>query len=62
MFLSCEEGKCRMVAFGGGKKGKIRGISKIGRSDEHSIEKVYYVEGLTHNLLRIPNYATREIM
>ena len=42
-----------MVAFGGGKKGQIRGSGKIGRSDEHSIDKVYYVKGLRHNLLSI---------
>lgn len=42
-----------MIAFGGGKKGQIRGIGKIGQSDEHSVKKVYYVEGLKHNLLSI---------
>ena len=42
-----------MVAFGGGKKGLNRGRGKIGRSDEHSIDRVYYVEGLRHNLLSI---------
>ena len=53
LFLSLEEGKGGMVAFGGGKKGQIRDSGKIGRSDEHSIDKVYYVEGLRHNLLSI---------
>lgn len=42
-----------MVAFGGGKKGKIKGIGRIGKSDKHAIEKVYHVEGLNHNLLSI---------
>ena len=42
-----------MIAFGGGKKGQIRDSGKIGRSDEHSIDKVYYVEVLRHNLLSI---------
>lgn len=42
-----------MIAFGGGMKGQIRGICKIGRSDKHSIEKVYHVERLKHKLLSI---------
>lgn len=42
-----------MVVFCGGKKGQIRGYGKIGRSDEYLIDKVYYMEGLRHNLLNI---------
>ncbi|XP_049345787.1 uncharacterized protein LOC125810325 [Solanum verrucosum] len=38
-----------MVAFGGGKKGQIKGIRKIGRSDEQSIDKVYHVEEPAEN-------------
>ncbi|XP_015158246.1 uncharacterized protein [Solanum tuberosum] len=52
-FLSLEEGKGGMVAFGGGKKGQIKGVGKIGRSDELSIDKVYHVEGLKHIMLSI---------
>ena len=52
-FLSLEEKEGGMVAFGGGQKGKIKGIGKIGKSEDHSIEKVYHVEGLTHNLVSI---------
>ena len=49
-----------MVAFGGGKKGQIKGCGKIGRSDEHSIDKVYYVEGLRHNLLSISQLCDKD--
>lgn len=50
-FLLLEEGKGGHVAFGGGQKGQIKGIDKIGKSNKHSIEKLYHVEGLNHNLL-----------
>lgn len=32
---------------------RLKGIGKIGISDEHSIDKLYYVEGLRQNLLSI---------
>ncbi|XP_069145656.1 uncharacterized protein [Solanum lycopersicum] len=60
LFLSLEEGKGGMVAFGGGKKGQIKGCGKIGRTDEHSIDKVYYVEGLRHNLLSISQLCDKD--
>jgi len=41
------------VAFGNGKSGSIVGIGKIGESLSHSIEDVYLVDGLKHNLLSV---------
>ena len=38
------------VSFGGGKKGFILGIGKIGRTPDHSIDSVHYVDGLKFNL------------
>ena len=37
------------VAFENGKSGTIVGISKIGESLSHSIDNVYFVDGLKHN-------------
>ncbi|MDV3192334.1 MAG: hypothetical protein Q8853_02750, partial [Candidatus Phytoplasma australasiaticum] len=41
------------VSFGNDKKGYILGIGRIGKSLEHSIENVYYVNGLKHSLLSV---------
>ncbi|XP_049373989.1 uncharacterized protein LOC125839052 [Solanum verrucosum] len=41
------------VSFGGGKKGYILGIGKIGRSVDNSINNVHYGKGLKYNLLSI---------
>ena len=41
------------MAFGNGKSGLIVGIGKIGESVSHSIEDVYLVDGLKHNLLSV---------
>lgn len=55
-FLSLEEKKGGLVAFGGGKKGQIKGIGTIRMNDEYLVEKVYSVESLKHNLLRISQH------
>ena len=39
------------VAFGKEKSGKIIRVDKIGKSLFHSIDNVYLVDGLQHNLL-----------
>jgi len=52
-FLSLEERKPGMVSFGGGQKGQIKGIGKIGKTSEHSIKNVYHVGVLNHNLRNI---------
>ena len=42
------------MAIGNGKSGTIVGIVKIGESLCHSIDSVYLVDGLKHNLLSVP--------
>lgn len=37
-FLSLEEKKHGIVVFGGGKNGQPKGIGKIGKTSDHSIE------------------------
>ena len=49
--LSSKDGG--FVTFGDNKKGKIIGISYIGISPIPSIENVFLVDGLKHNLLSI---------
>ncbi|XP_070047150.1 uncharacterized protein [Nicotiana tomentosiformis] len=41
------------VSFGNGKRGYILGVGRIGKSLSHSIENVYYVNGLKYNLLSV---------
>ena len=41
------------MAFENDKSGTIVGISKIGESLSHSIDNVYLVDGLQHNLLSV---------
>ena len=38
------------MAFSNGKSGTIIGIGKIGESLSHSIDSLYLVDGLKHNL------------
>ena len=47
------------VTFGDNKKGKIIGIGKIGKSPTHSIDNVYLVKGLKHNLLSISQFCDK---
>nr|KYP36277.1 Copia protein [Cajanus cajan] len=53
MFLDLKSKKGGQVTFGGGQKGHIMGIGKIGINSSISIDNVLYVKGLTHNLLSI---------
>ena len=53
-FLSLTATDGGSVAFGNGKSGTIVGIGKIGESLSHSIDGVYLVDGLKHNLLSVP--------
>ncbi|XP_070040790.1 uncharacterized protein [Nicotiana tomentosiformis] len=41
------------VSLGNGKKGYILGVGKIGKTLTHSIENVYYVNGLKYNMLSV---------
>ena len=52
-FLSLTAFDGGRVAFGNGKFGKIIGVGKIGKSLSHSIDNVYLVDGLQHNLLSV---------
>jgi len=52
-FLSLQAHQSGGVSFGGGKKGSILGIGRIGRVAENSINNVHYVHGLKFNLLSI---------
>ena len=51
LLLTASEGGS--VAFGNGKSGTIAGIGKIGESLSHSIDNVYLIDGLKHNLLSV---------
>jgi len=52
-FLSLATTQGGSVAFGNGKSGTIMGIGKIGESLFNSIEDVYLVDGLKHNLFSV---------
>ncbi|XP_070005272.1 uncharacterized protein [Nicotiana sylvestris] len=52
-FLSLKVVQGGNVSFGNGKKGYILGVGKVGRSLAHSIENVYYVNGLKYSLLSV---------
>lgn len=41
------------MSFGDGKKGKVTGVVKIGKSETTALEEMYLVDGLKHNLLSI---------
>lgn len=58
-FLSLESHQGCGVSFGGGKKGFILGIGKIGRTTDHSIDNVHYVDGLKYNLLSVPQICDK---
>ncbi|XP_021766287.1 uncharacterized protein LOC110730772 [Chenopodium quinoa] len=47
------------ITFGDNKKGKIIGKGKIGKSKSHSIDNVFLVEGLMHNLLSISQFCDK---
>jgi len=48
------------VAFGNGKSGTIIGIGKIGESLPHSIDNVYLMDGLQHNLLSVSQLCDKD--
>jgi len=48
------------VAFDNGKSVTIIGIGKIGESLSHSIEDVYLVDGLKHNLLSVSQLCDKD--
>ncbi|XP_070049246.1 uncharacterized protein [Nicotiana tomentosiformis] len=52
-FLSLKALQGGSVSFGNSKKGYILGVGRIGKSLSHSIENMYYVNGLKYSLLSI---------
>ena len=48
------------MAFGNGKSGTIVGIGKIGESLSNSIDDVYLVDGLKHNLLSMSQLCDKD--
>ena len=52
-FISCKPYPGGSVVFGDNKKGTITGVGKIGKSPQCSIDNVFLVEGLKHNLLSV---------
>jgi len=59
-FLSVAATQGESVAFGNGKSGTIVGIGKIGESPSNSIEDVYLVDGLKHNLLSVSKLCNKD--
>jgi len=59
-FLSLIATKGGSVVFGNGKFGTIVGIGKIGESFSHSIDSVYPVDGLKHNLLSVSQLCDKD--
>jgi len=47
------------VAFGNDKYEKIISVGKIGKSPSHSIDNVYLVDSLQHNLLSVSQLCDR---
>jgi len=59
-FLSLTAAEGGTVAFGNGKSRTIVGIGKIGESLSHSIDYVYLVDGLKHNLLNVSQLCNKD--
>ena len=58
-FLSLTAFDGRSVVFGSGKSRKIIVVGKIGKSLSRSIDNVYLVDGLQHNLLSVSQQCDR---
>ncbi|XP_070008138.1 uncharacterized protein [Nicotiana sylvestris] len=52
-FLSLKALQGGSLSFGNGKEGYSLGVGKIRKSLNHSIENVYYINGLKYNLLSV---------
>ena len=48
------------MAFGNGKSGTIVSIGKIDESLSRSIDNVYFVDGLKHNLLSVSQLCDKD--
>jgi len=58
-FLSLSAYHGGSVTFGDNQKGEIVAIGKIGKSQTNSIDNVFLVEGLKHNLLSISQFCDK---
>ena len=47
------------MTFGDNQKGNIVALGKIGKSSSHSIDNVFLVDGLKHNLLSISQFCDK---
>ena len=56
-FLDLQPLKGGTVAFGGNQQGHIAGIGKVGKNNLTTIDNVFYVKGLKHNLLSISQFC-----
>jgi len=59
-FLSLAATQGGSVAFRNGKSRTIIGVGKIGESPSNSIEDVYLVDGLKHNLLSVSQLCDKD--
>ncbi len=57
MFLDLQPQDKGTVAFGGNQLGQIVDIGKVGKKNSTSIENVFYVKRLKHNLLSISQFC-----
>ncbi|XP_070025198.1 uncharacterized protein [Nicotiana sylvestris] len=58
-FLSLEDLKGGNVSFGNGKKCEIIRVGMVGKTDSHSIENVYLIDGLKYNLIIVSQLCDR---
>ena len=58
-FLSLAASDGGSVTFGNSKSGSIVSIGKIGELLSYSIDNVYLVDGLQHNLLSVSQCVTK---
>ena len=58
-FLSLVASNEGSVAFGNDKFGTIVGIGKISESLSHSIDSIYLIDGLKHNLPSVSKYVIK---
>ncbi|XP_070013875.1 uncharacterized protein [Nicotiana sylvestris] len=58
-FISLKVVQGGSVSFENGKNGYILGVRKVGKLLTHSIENVYYVNGLKYSLLSVPQICDK---
>ena len=58
-FLSLATYSGGTVTFGDNQKGNIIALGKVGKSSSHSIDNVFLIDGLKHNLLSISQFCDK---